>query len=400
MNYNTPHTLPERIREMIAISCMILFSLFSFFFLYIMGGDLLSVTQYALSGGITHYSQFFGALLITIVLQLLQVLTLRFTCLSGRFYALTYFPSFLFLTIISCSNKTIFEHFTFGSWSWLLPSLLFLFVIVVLLIHRFSRYKHDDDSGHASHYLWPNYLTLLLMMLLTGAIQHTPDTDLYEMKAEQAILRGDYEEAASTGINSLAVTPRLNRLRLFALAQIDELGEHLLDYPQPFGSYSLIDISDTLQYEEFNSHNICDSLGLRVLTGSLTPDSYFSRLLPTDTLHTKKIVGDYCLCNQLLNKNLTRFLEILPIYYPPDSVSLMQLPSLYRQALLIETLYMGETNPDSLEHFTDTLTLQTFKAYRALKDECTDDTERYNRTRREYSNTLFWYWDYYSAFKE
>lgn len=60
---------------LVRVACTFVFSLFAFFYLYYFQADLLTVTQHVLSQGQTHYNHFIGAILITLVLLFVQVVT-------------------------------------------------------------------------------------------------------------------------------------------------------------------------------------------------------------------------------------------------------------------------------------------------------------------------------------
>ena len=72
MNYNNPHKNSSTVG--IRLMCAIVFLTFTFGFLYFFQADILAVAQHVLSGGLTHYNCLTGAVLLTLGLQLLQVL--------------------------------------------------------------------------------------------------------------------------------------------------------------------------------------------------------------------------------------------------------------------------------------------------------------------------------------
>ena len=398
MNYNN---IPQRTNDLVRVSCAALFCLFSFVYLYMIQGDLLANAQYALSGGVTHYSQFFGAVMITFILWLVQFLTARFTGLNGRTYALTYFPSFLLLTFITSVNKAVFTDFTIGVWAWVLPVCVVVYAMVVFVVKNISEQMYVDYDNHASASLWPNYVVMLVMMLVTGGIHNTPDVELYEMKAETKILAEDYNDAYATGEEALETSQRLTMLRNFALAQDGQLGERLFDYPQPYGIGGLIDMDDTLTYEEFNVRHLTAQLGLCCdSTEWSSVEDYLARLFERDTMKTNRVIGDYVICANLLRRDMAGFLGKLRVYYPKDSVSTIDLPRAYREALIVEADSIGD---DSLNSFADTLMLQNYRDYLDMRDGRTeigdgrvdagDETARANYLRRKFGKTLFWYFD-------
>lgn len=388
--YNSNQKIPQRTNDMIALSCLVLFFLFSFCYIFFLKGDLLAEAQFAFSNGVTHYSHFFGAVMITILLLLIQMLVLRMTGLNGRLYALTFLPSFLFLIVTTSVNKAVFEDFTFGSWGWVIPLVLVLYVILVIVIKQMAyHFNSYDDDNHASKYMWPNLITMLIMMLVCGSFHNTSDVEMYELKVEEELLDSNYEDAANIGKESLATSPRLNQLRCFALASMGKLGDSMLDYPQPYKGDGLIDLTDTFSYERINSRNVCGTIGSYSGKSIKTVDRYLDLMLEADEKRENPMVRDYYLCNKLLNNELQDFLTVIHQYYAlKDSFPVIELPKLYKEALVIEASTISE---DSLNNFCDSVTLQTYRDYKTMCKDYEDDTERYNYTRRKFGNTFFWY---------
>ena len=83
------------------IACAIIFIPFTYVYLAFYQADVLAVAQHVFSGGLTNYSYTLAPLLITLVLYLLQVGVYAVTRVKRRFHGLTYFPSFLILTMIT-----------------------------------------------------------------------------------------------------------------------------------------------------------------------------------------------------------------------------------------------------------------------------------------------------------
>ncbi len=416
MNYN--HPIPEKTAGVIRYSCGFLFMAFSFAYLYFMQGDLLAEAQYVFSNGVTHYSLIVGAVVVTVVLQLLQWIVSLMVHVPSRWHALTYFPSFLALTMLTDFSEDTIAHFRLGAWVWAAPLLLLLFGLLAVAVRHIERnlgesWRHDFPS-----LLWVNYLVLLVLILFCGSCHSAPDTYLYELKTERLLLAGKDEAASRVGIKSLATTPRLNRLRMFALARQGQLPEHLFDYPQPFGPDGLITIADTDRHiHRITSSDICFALGAVPDASVRTTERYFRLLLPllhaeadsltqaagiclaaSDTMpHDLRLrldlnrrhlrtAYDYHLCRLLLQKDLKEFEQTLPVYgtlhdVPSDQPAL--LPRAYREAVAL--IHPAEA---------DSATLSGLHAYRQLRESLADSVERKNRTRRAFGNTFWWYYDY------
>ena len=391
--YSSTQKLPQRTSDAIATSCTILFGLFSFFYLFFLQSELLAEAQFVFSHGVTTYSSFFGALMITIILILVQLLTARLSKLHGKTYAVTYFPSFMLLGVLSSIDRDVLADFSFGNWAWIMPLLLVMYCLVVLIIKQIEfHFSSFDDESHTSRYLWPNYLILLIQILWCGSLQDADDVFLYELKAEQYVIDGEYGKAAEVGRQSLRTSRRLNQLRCFALSQMGELGDRLFDYPQPYRGEGLIDITDTLAYERFTSRDVCEALGTYCGKSIRSVNRYLDIVMESETARTDTLVGEYYLCNRLLNNDLQGFLRTLPLYHNiTDSTPLTDLPKTYKEALVIEASAISE---DSLNNFCDSLILQSYREYKALQEAYKDDTERLNYSRRQFGNTYFFHHDY------
>ena len=209
MSYN--HSTLQKTTGLIRFSCGLLFMLFSFLYLYCIQGDLLAEAQFVFSNGVTTYSILLGALVITALLQMLQWLVcLVFRGFPDRWYAISYFPSFLFFSIITDVNRSVFDSFSLGSWKWLIPLALLLFVGSAIFIKKRAS-AEDYSSPVISMNLWPNYLILLVMILCTGSIPSTTDVYHYELKTERLIMSKEYEDACKVGVKSLASRPEGER---------------------------------------------------------------------------------------------------------------------------------------------------------------------------------------------
>lgn len=397
MNRNYSHK--QNTAGLIRYSCGILFMLFSFCYLYFLQGEILAEAQYVYSGGATTYNLFVGALIITAVLQIVQWLVSLASCLPSRYHALSYLPSILMLTIITDMNETTMSNFSLGAWRWLIPLIIFIYMICVWIVKRIPINEEQSDTFKAL--LYPNYIVLFILILIVGAIPQSTDVYHYEQKTERLILEEDYEAATRVGKKSLRATPRLTQLRMYALSQQGLLPERLFEYPQYYGSKGLLDATDTLSTYRFNTKRICAYLGA-YCGKSIHSTSRYYELLFADSLWNQHTV-DYYLCSLLLDKKLEEFLQQLPRYYNlSDSIpnAYNQLPKAYREALFLignhaEAL-QGKLviNNDTLATFTDTDMIHSFNAYNDMKAEIADLTERINKTHRSYGKTYWWYYDY------
>ena len=387
MNYNNP--IPHSTSLAIRIACAVLFSLFCFTYLFCLQGDLLAEAQYVFSGGVTTYYRGTGAVIITAVLMFMQWGLNKITRLDGRFHALSYLPSILVLATMTSITRESIAHFSFGGWCWAFPLLVVFYSFVVWAIHRFVDTSMVENDYHITRYLWPNFLTLFVMMLLCGACNKADDVYLYELKTERLLLNEEYEDAGNVGLKALVTSPRLNNLRCYALLRQGLLADHLFDYPQPYGSQGLLDLTDTCsRINRFTVKDVCAYLGALPNSKVTTPRQYLEIMLKTDSLPDRRAIIDYYLCSLLLDKDLQAFRRVLPsLYHCSNSTEIANLPRIYKEALILDRRF----SPSSSIAFPDTLVANDYAQYCNIKEEYSDSTERSNQLHRKYGNTLWWH---------
>lgn len=396
-NYN--HTYKQKTAGFIRYSCGILFMLFTFCYLFFLQGEILAEAQFVYSKGVTSYNLLIGAIVITVVLQVIQWVVSLLTHLPSKCHALTYLPSLLLLAILTDVNKEAIAHFSFGAWLWIAPTVLVVYVLLVILLKKSFA---DDLSSDIKSQIYPNFIILFFLMLGVGAIPQTTDVYHYELKTERLLLAKDYEGAAAVGETSLAASARLTQLRMYALSKQGLLAERLFDYPQYYGSRGLLDVADTSALQRFTTQDICLHLGALCGKSIHSTDRYMQLLLSADTLCNQH-TADYYLCGLLLDKKLKEFARELPRYYNlSDTVAgaYDRLPRAYREALLQLSkksealegkLVVGG---DSLATLSDFDMVARFRDYQELKSTLKDKTERMNQTHRQFGHTFWWYYDY------
>lgn len=153
------------------VLCAVCFCTFSFSYLYFYQSDVMFVAQRVASGGQTHYVALAGAILITLTLQLLQYGVYAVTKLYKRFHALTYFPSFLVLAVLTHIPSNVRDTIELGIWAWLAPLLLIVFALVAWLARDLQSVEPDlRHEGPSSQLVWISLLLMGAMMLGTGLI--------------------------------------------------------------------------------------------------------------------------------------------------------------------------------------------------------------------------------------
>lgn len=381
-------------------ACSALFLLFSFSWLYWFQADMLAVAQHGLSGGKTSYDRMLGALIVTGVLLVLQLIVYAFTRLSRRTHALTYLPSFLLLAFVSSMHYP----FRWGAWPWAAPLVLLLWGGSVWLAKKVYPFENDAKEPVAlfSRRVWLNLLQMAAMMLGVVALSNTNAVDHYKAHAEVALLHDDAEEALRVGCRSLETDPSLTMLRTFALAQRGELADHLFEYAISGTSTDMLPLAgshshltllpDTLLWDFLGQRPdslllLTDSLGQPLFRAPLTAKRYLDLLAAADTLSGDRPLPyvDYSLVGMLIDRQLDSFVVHLPRSYSlsaPDS-----LPRHYREALV---LYRAQCDTSFM--YSDASTENRWYQYMQLDSLYPRYTERRVRTDDSLRAT---YWYYY-----
>ena len=382
----------------IRVVCAVVFLFFSFSWLYWFQADILAVAQHGLSGGKTHYSRLWGALIITGVLFVLHLIVYAFTRLARRTHALTYLPSFLLLSFIS----SVSCPFHWGAWLWVAPLVLVLWVGCVILAKKVYPFSGDNNQpvGLFSRRMWLNMLQMVAMMLGVAVVSNTNAVSHFKAHAEIALTKGDIDEALRVGKRSLETDESLTMLRIFALAQQGQLGSRLFEYPVvgtsrdmlPLlgskGQFSLL--SDTLLWDffgvlpeiiAFRTYNLGQPLAL---SGSMISIDQYLDSLEHDTLATAAF-RDYRLTGRLIDRRLDSFVISLPRCYPLCADSL---PRHYREALM---LYQQRF--DTTFVYSDSLMLLRWHEYARYDTLYSQRVERKLRSEDDFRGTYWYYFE-------
>ena len=326
MDYHDPHRKNGTITT--KVMCAICFLAFSFLWLYEFQSDVLAVAQHALSNGVTRYDRTIGAVIITVVLQLLQCGVYAISRLERRAHALTYVPSMLILAFISDIDIDIDRHYSFGAWPYMAPLVLMAWGAAVWLSRQMLPFESDEKAsvGLFSRRVWINMLQMAVMMLVVAAVGNTNAVFHFRAHAEIATMQGDYDEVLRVGRRSHETDVTLTMLRANALARRGELGERLFEYPIAGTSINLLPIHSPLQI--LSPDSIWRTFGAR--TPICLPAQKFFYLVECDSLATPA-VADYVLCAYLIDRDLEGFVNALPRYY--GDTEREALPRYYREAL-------------------------------------------------------------------
>ncbi len=338
----------------------VVFCTFTFLYLYLYQADLLYMGQHILSDGATSYNALVGAILITLVLQLLQLVICGFMHVSHSAIALTWFPSFLILTVITDISPDIDKSFSFGGWLFAVPLLLAVWFGVTWTITKAENFD-TRESAHPllSRQMWVNSLAMLLMILFTCTWSNGNDVLHYRLQTERCIRDGDYEAALDCGKSAMANDSSLTMLRAYALSCEGRLADSLFVYPVCGGSRMLLPDGIT--------------------TKSMTIPAQQIR----KHYRQRKSQVDYLLMSLLLDKKIDQFARTIRHYYPLDTT----MPRHYREALVLYTHL--RSNPVVIYH--ESVMDADYKDMTELAHS-SNPAERESMVRDAYGNT---YWCYY-----
>lgn len=373
----------QRAARILTVACGLLFSVFSFVYLFVLQKDVVSALHYSLSQGKTHYSPWVGAVIITVVLLIFRWGINGLMGLKGPVRTLSYFPSCLLLGVLTDVDRTICHGGSIEEkWLWLLPLLLLIYIGVVYTLRRVFR-TWLNREGSILNLIISNLAILTLLCLMTVSIGNTNVNFHHELAVEQAIRHHDYEAARMVGAKSLETTRTLTALRAYALSLEGTLGEHLFEYPQNEGAEGLLFEPHSQETLRLNADSLYAYLGAKPYATEKTTD-FLARICRDETgRHTAL---DYYMSALLLDKQLDKFVSAVDAYcFEQDT-----LPRYYREAL---ALYR-QAHPGYGREVKDTLMIQRLDEFLHRQTEFSSPTEEKNRMRREFGDTYWWYYRY------
>lgn len=364
------------------VVCAVFFLSFTFLYLYVYQGDILAVTQHALSHGRTHYDVKVGAVLITLILWLVQIGVYTLTGLRRHAHALTYLPSLLLLGVLTHVSPSIVDGEYLGVWKWLLPLLLIVYAFAVWVVRQLETLEMPVRSdGIFSRMTWANMLQMLVMCLIVCGIGCSDVVFHYRARVEHCIMRKDYSGAAKVGYCEAVTDSSLTLARIVGLTHTGSLAEHLFDYPLLGGSDAMLPNGSSVRLLMVPEKRLYATLGL-YFKDKMRPIEYLERL--HDCGRATQKAHDWLLCAYLLDGRLDDFVARLPKYYKIDD----SLPKSYREALV---LYNHLRRQPALAYH-NTLMEADYADFRRIGLSKKNPQERYAALRDVYGKT---YWLYY-----
>lgn len=375
----TPKKKAARIQTAV---CGFLFSIFSFVYLYVFQHDVLEAIHYSLAHGKTHYVPLASALIVTAVLLLLRWGVNSLLGLKGEIRALSYFPSCIVLGAMTDATRSIYMQNHHTSWTWLLPTLILLFIVITYWLRRVFRLKLNTEVPPLALFN-ANLVILFLLFLMTILIGNSNRAFHHELEAERYLREHQYEDVLKVGRYSAEATRTLTALRAMAMAHQGTMGEELFLYPQYYKSEGLFFDNDSLKTLRYTNDSIYYLLGVRPRFG----ESHQELLRNICYKGTGKHVAlDYYLSSLLLDKDLDSFAKGLTDFVDADA----ELPRYYNEALIL----YKDKHPEASIAVTDSAMIRRYDAFKERRLQFSFPSEERKNMRKEYGDTYWWYFQY------
>lgn len=367
--------------------CTFVFVLFAFFYLYYYQSGLLTVMQHVFSEGQTHYDRLIGAVLITLVLLLLQMLVVRVCRKTHMPWFAAFLPSAACLAALTDVDVSPTDGtLRFGLFAVGLPVVLLAYAALVYAGHSSGLFFACSklQVGPVRR-VWGNLLGLLLAMLAVCAIGNGDRSYHDRIYVERCIMDGDLDEALHTMRMRGTADGNTTMLVAYALSRSGQLGEHLFEYPLAGKSGAMMPNGHDIRFELLPDSSFYSYLG----------GWYVQRMSTMGYLHYQqrhhrmnRRTADYLLCAYLMDRNLDGFAKTIGKYYEVNDST--PLPKHYREALLL----YGHLRSNPVVVYADNTMEADYQDFRKLEKSIADPRERRTAMRDTYGNTYWYYYEY------
>ncbi len=366
--------------------CAIVFISYTFIYIYFTQSDVLAMMQHVLSGGLTHYDKLVGSIIITIVLYALQIGISKLAGFCGKYYALTFFPSLLLLSVLTTVNPN-FGYVPFSPvWIWLAPLLVILYIIIIIV---FRKNKISSSvsltRGTMIGEVWINLLVLSAMFILVSVFGTTNKIFRYQMQMEVLLKKNQWAEALEVAETYPHTDASLTMLRAYALSRSGQLGERFFEYPVAGGSNSLLPYKTEVRSIMISESELTKPLSIRKKGKDVKAMDYLKYI--SDNGIAMKPVTDYLLCGYLLDRDLDSFVKLLKKKYNTVSTTL---PKHYKEAL---TLY-NHLRSHPLIVYSDEVMEADYSDFKKIEHQFENQTERMSYLKDYYGKTYWFYYHY------
>lgn len=337
------------------VACAIVFITFTFLFVYKYQATTLEYLQHVLAEGKTHYDSLIGGVVITLLVQVLQMVVYRYHRLSDASYSLTYLPSMLLLALLTdiriCDDGTI----TPGTFLYLSPLVIAFYFLAVRLALQWIRLPQKGGGPLATVELLLNLIIMTAMISTVCALANGDRKFHNSMKTERAYATGDIDKVIAMTEGATEADTTLTLYRCLALDAHKTLGDSLFYAPVAGSKDALYNLK-----------------GVRTYITNAT------------MLRRKRHSADYALCALLLNRDVNGFArQLVKTYTVNDS-----LPQHYREALIIHQYH----NANPVTYYQNELMEAGYDSLMHMRNR---NVAIYDRNSPFYNNYKKTYWAYY-----
>lgn len=363
------------------VVCAILFFVFTFLYLFDFQADVLAFIQHVLSDGVTRYNRIIGAVLITLLLWIIQVIVFASSRICGYFHALTYLPSLLLLAVLTDVTDNLKHESYLGNWLWLFPLIILVYSAVLWVIRQYEVIHIKDRVTATYKLLWSNVLLMTAMFVITSQIGNNDKLFHYRLHMENELISGNVKDGNLVGAREEETDSSLTLLRVWTLSKRNELGEKLFNYALKGKSDAMLPNHRSVSLLMVPDRNLYKDLGI-YFKEKMQPKQYLIKL--HEKGYATTMAHDWLLCAYLLDGELDHFVKALPLYYPVDH----NLPKHFREAL---TLYKHQKNNPNLVYKNSVMDTD-FEDFQTMRRKYKYPQECYSALRDSYGKT---YWFYY-----
>lgn len=401
---------------MINMVCAIIFITFVFLYVFCYQADLLALAQHAWSGGKTTFNPLVGAPIFCAILFLIFCGVKNIFPLPPYIRTVSYFPSLLFLGVLTSIEPEKNTEITVGNWSWISIVLIVVYCILVKPFTELtSLHIRLRSNSLLSRVAWTNYAILALLFLMTIAIGNNDRKLHRDLHAENLINSRSYSSATEYERKSQQTDSTLTMFRALSLSKQNLLGEQLFAYALPPLSATSSRLPSSVLFPHSDGSckfTFADEGILWRQMGAMPREEITDAkafLLSLRRHHVARpAVNDYLLCAYLLDRDLKGFVtelshqidtvRIVPSIKGKELDTLLQrkadvlnaglkkLPRHYREALVL----YNHTHSNRIITYSDEVLDADYRDFCAMEQK--SSAERQALLQTTYRGT---YWLYF-----
>lgn len=367
-----------------SIICGVVFCIFAFTFLYFYQSDLLTMEQHVLSNGLTHYNRLVGAIILTLLLQMLQFGIDTATCRYTKHPSITYFIPTMLIAIFTDISPQVDKGYTIGNWVWAAPLLLLVYTAITYV--SASLLANTEGPNHKSVFriLWENLLIMAVLITFACMASNTDKTFHQRMKIEKLISEAKYTDALSVGKRNAETDSSTTMLRAYALSRTGLMGEKLFEYSLIGGSDAMLPNGKSVKTMLYSDTRIFNNVA-RVMKQATRPIKYMEWMRSHG--YAKKALNDYLLCGYLMDKEIDKFARCLvgdPRYKHNC------LPKHYKEAMVL----YNHIRSTPIANYKNSVAEADYQDLQTIIKNTSDKAKQKALIQEAYGITYWYYWLY------